>query len=298
VAYFLNFRKRPTGGGVASSVDEIGIHLVTPSPLAVTDLTIAALEAAVLGKHVIFTAHGFNVDQKDAYAELGNWQTLLQLDDSYLFIGMAWPGDSSWLGPLCYPGEGRQAMQCGDLLADFIEAHCTGAIDLSFVSHSLGARFILQAIKSLDPSFTVRQVAIMAGAINDDCLTNEYADAAERIGKINLLCSKKDEVLELAFPPGNIFEGIIDKGNPYWSGALGRTGPVKQIVGKSTGPFLISDIWDFGHGNYVSFGPEITPRLAVAPTDPSYGAELPKLADATVAWKPSWTAAFVSSRFK
>ncbi len=301
MTHFLNFRKRPTGGGIPESIDEIGVWQVTPgSPPTAVSGSPRDLADAMLGKHIIFATHGFNVSEEDGYAELSNWHTLLQLDPSYLLIGMVWPGDSSWLGPLCYPGEGQHAMKCGDLLAEFIETYGTGAATVSFVSHSLGARFILQAIASLDPSFTVRQVAIMAGAVNDDCLTNEYQSAAARIGKINLLASRKDEVLSLAFPPGNLFEGIIDKGHPYWSGALGRYGPVTPVPGKPIGRFLIPDDWNFGHGNYVSLAPPLDPPLVVQDVPPE-GTPVPYAPPPDVKpepWQPSWTAAFVSTRFK
>jgi hypothetical protein len=300
--YFLNFRKRPNGGEVADSLAEVGVFFVQPgSELA--DPTMhpnpASLASAMLGKHVIFATHGFNVDQARGYAQLSNWSTLLQLDESFLFVGMVWPGDSSWLGPLCYPGEGQHAIHCGDLLAQFIATYAGGAASISFVSHSLGARFILQAIDSLPNNTSVRQIAILAGAINDDCLTAEYSKAIAKVTKINLLVSKEDQVLQWAFPIGNVAEGIIDKDHPYWHGALGRDGPQVQVTGKSTGQFLIPDRWAFGHHNYIELGPALVPPFSVVDVPPQ-GADLPykspPLPEAE--WQPSWAAAFVSTRFK
>ena len=110
-----------------------------------------------------------------------------------------------------YPGERRHALACGDLLAPFVVNNFAGANSLSFVSHSLGARLLLQTVTTLNklaPALRIRQIGLMAGAINHDCLTAEYASAAGSIGKIDILASVKDEVLAAAFPIGNVFEGI------------------------------------------------------------------------------------------
>jgi hypothetical protein len=296
VTYFLNLRARPTGGGIR---DVIAVNEVTLGPgdpvVSNPDPLPTDLAKAVLGKNAVLVTHGFNVNQKNGFAELGNWQKLLQLDVSYLFIGIVWPGDSSWLGPLSYPGEGVHAIDCGNLLAKFIYTYLVGANSVSFASHSLGARFILQAISQLDSSIPVRQVAIMAGAINDDCLTAEYKTATAKIGKIDILASVKDEVLAKAFPVGNIFEGIIDKGHPYWSAALGHKGPSQLIPGKSTGPYQIPSNWEYGHGNYIEVQPPLNPVLALPQDVPPEGSSKPRPQDG---WQPSWSAAFVSTRFK
>jgi hypothetical protein len=295
MTYFLNLRARPTGGGIADAIAVNQVAIGPGGPVVSTpDPSASDLAKAVLGKNVVFVTHGFDVNQQDGYSELGNWQTLLQLDDSYLFVGIVWPGDSSWLGPLCYPGEGQHAIKCGNLLATFIATYVAGADSISFVSHSLGARFVLQTISELNGSIPVRQVALMAGAINDDCLSAEYKDAANWVGKIDLLASLKDEVLAKAFPIGNVFEGIIDKGHPYWSAALGHQGPSQVIPGKPTGAYQIPSNWNFGHGNYIEVEPPLNPPLALPQDVPPEGTPEPIPAG----WQPSWSAAFVSTRFQ
>lgn len=296
MTFFLNFRRSPSGGDVA---DTVTVQQVTIGPngqvVSVANVPASTLTNAVLGKNVMFVTHGFNVNQQQGYSSVGNWQTLLQLDPSFLFVGMVWPGDSSWLGPLCYPGEGRHAIACGNLLANFIKTYVAGADSISFVSHSLGGRFILQAVQQLKGSIPVRQVAVMAGAINDDCLTGEYQVAASWIGEINILASSKDDVLSKAFPIGNVFEGIIDKGHPYWEGALGHTGPEKLIPGKPTGPYQIPDNWAYAHHNYIEVQPPLNPPLPLPQDVPPQGSPQPRPGQP---WQPSWSAAFVSTRFK
>lgn len=294
MTYFLNFRARPVGNGVRDKVEIQQITLGPNGPAAaVLDPLASELARAVRGKDVMLVTHGFNVSQQDGYAKLMNWQTLLQLGDAYFFIGMVWPGDSSWLGPLCYPGEGRHAIQCGDMLADFIQANLVGASSLSFVSHSLGARFILEAIAKLDKKIPVKQVAVMAGAINDDCFVAEYKSATDNIGKINILASEKDEVLSLAFPLGNVFEGIIDKGHPYWEAALGHDGPNRAIPDRPTGGYEILSGWNYGHHNYIEVQPALNPLLPLPQNLPPPTGSCPS----QPGWQPSWSAAFVSTRF-
>jgi alpha/beta hydrolase family protein DUF900 len=299
LTYFLNFRARPSGGGVQDPVVwQVAIQQPGAQILSTTQSTPIALANDALGKNIVFATHGFNVNQENGYQELGNWQTLLQLDSSFLFVGMVWPGDSSLIGPLSYPGEGLPAMDCGNRLAQFIHDHLAGAASLSFVSHSLGARFVLQAISQLANSIPVRQVALMAGAIDDDCLTNDYKTAGNWAGKINVLASVKDDVLAAAFPIGNIFEGIIEKGHPYWRAALGHKGPRKQVSGKSTGPYQIPADWDYGHHNYIAVQAPLNPPLTIPQNWPAPPNNQPPFPPNPQNWQPSWSAAFVSSRFR
>lgn len=295
---FLNLRSRPAGGEVA---DQVSARQVTIDPgtgtATDTELSLSDLAAAVLGKNVILATHGFNVNRLDGYRKLSNWNNLLQLDNTWLFVGIVWPGDSSWLGPLCYPGEGRHALACGDLLAPFVLTNFAGANSLSFVSHSLGARFFLQTITTLHklaPALPIRQIGLMAGAINHDCLTAEYASAAGSIGKIDILASVKDEVLAAAFPIGNIFEGIIDAHHPWFQSALGHKGPKTIPIGKSTGGFQIPRNWNFGHGSYLELAPAIVPPLSIPQDVQAEGTPAPF----PPGRESSWSAAFITTRFR
>ena len=232
MTYFLNLRTSTSGGEVCDPIVEqiptsIPITENTPVPAPILDIQDAPLVAKLIrdsaGKNIILAAHGFNVNRADGVRSLSNWESLLQLDATYLFIGILWPGDSSWLGALCYPGEGRHAMDAGNRLAVFVDNHLSTAASVSLVSHSLGTRLVLQAASRMRTP--VRQVALMAGAINNDCLIHEYKAATKNIGKITILASTGDDVLAMAFPMGNLAEGIVDAGHPYYEAALGHRGP-------------------------------------------------------------------------
>jgi hypothetical protein len=67
----------------------------------------------------------------------------------------------------------------------------------------------------------------MAGAINDNCLIEEYQDVPKKVKEISVLASRGDYVLKVAFPCpfGNPLAEIVTRGHPYWQGALGHEGP-------------------------------------------------------------------------
>jgi hypothetical protein len=295
---FLNLRNRPGGDEVGTQVTPHVVTLGADGKIA-TDVMVTAdaVAQAVLGKNVLLAIHGFNVPEADGYVTLGYWSTLLELDETWVFLGIIWPGNSSWLGPLCYPGEGLHAMKCGQLLAPFIGENFVGASSISLVSHSLGGRLLLEtvtALSQLTPPVPVRQVALLAGAVNYDCLTEEFAVAAQWVGKINLLASLEDEVLAKAFPMGNVFEGIIDSGHPWFKSALGHKGPKTMVPNKGIGRFQVPNSWEFGHSSYLAVVPPAEPPVLLPQDVPAVDVPWPYPDKCT----SSWSAAFVTSRFR
>ena len=77
----------------------------------------------------------------------------------------------------------------------------------------------------------VRRLTLMAGAIDDDCLTTEFEAAAAKIGTISALASMKDTVLSRLFPLGNFVAGILTVGHPWWHAAIGHCGPAQAWPG-------------------------------------------------------------------
>jgi hypothetical protein len=251
------------------------------------------LQNDVRGKHVLIGTHGFNVNRQDGINSLSSWESLLQLGSSAVFVGLLWPGDSVWLQALSYPEEPRIANDAGELIGPWIEQNFADAASISLASHSLGARVILEAISSMTRQ--VRRCTLMAGAIDDNCLTAEFQKSAARIGQISVLASKSDAVLGKAFPIGNILGGIIAAGHPWFHTALGRSGPSKPWPANFEAPFQIPDQWDFGHHNYLEVDPT-HPAIPV-PTDlPPQGA--PEPSNGATGWTEAFSAAFASTRFR
>jgi hypothetical protein len=145
----------------------------------------------------------------------------------------------------------------------------------------------------------------MAGAIDDTCLTDEYKMGANPVKEISLLSSRRDDVLMLAYPTGNLLQGIIDRGHPYWHAAIGREGPASPYPRAPTlqPNWMIPDSLDFGHLDYIprarlsgqySAGVDIPPdNTPVPPLETPPILQLPGSK-----WKPAWSSGFVSSRFR
>jgi pimeloyl-ACP methyl ester carboxylesterase len=273
MTYFLNLRAQSVGGDPATEVAVLGL----PS---INDLV-----QQIRGKDVLLATHGFNVDLSHGFNSLTLWEDKLSLSANVVFIGVLWPGDS-WIPVIDYPFEGNEATRSGQLLSKFLDANFTEAASLSFVSHSLGARMVLETIRQL--SRRVSNLVLMAGAIDDDCLTDEYQDAANKVDSISVLASYGDEVLSLAFPAGNFLGGIISRGHPYWHAALGREGPATiSGVNLHTGDWQIPNEWNYGHGNYL-------PGPSGVPLPPPV--DLPTLAVVVPGDTSAWSAGFVSTR--
>jgi pimeloyl-ACP methyl ester carboxylesterase len=278
MTYFLDLRAASCGGSPAADV--------TPR-LGWNPITIAEMVGQIRGKDVLLGTHGFNVNREDGINSLSNWEGMLQLGSSSLFFGVLWPGDSKWAPVIDYPFEGDEAVMSGRLLGPFLDKYFADAASLSIVSHSLGARMVLETISRMNRR--VRRLVIMAGAIDDNCLTGEYRNAAKKVDNISVLASHGDDVLSLAFPAGNFLGGIITCGHPYWHAALGREGPSAPYPVNIRSGWQIPDAWDYGHLDYLALITGVPLSLPV---------DVPLPPPPPTPIKPAWSAGFVSTRFR
>ncbi|MDD5581298.1 MAG: alpha/beta hydrolase [Methylobacter sp.] len=280
MTWFLDLRALRVGGPPAREVTVRESANNRYDFRAIRDLV-----KAVRGKDVLLGTHGFNVNRQQGIDSLENWGNLLALGDSALFVGILWAGDSRWVPVLDYPFEGNEAIASAHLLAPFLDEYFTEAISLSFASHSLGARLVLETIHYLRR--TVKRLTLMAGAIEDNCLNKEYKEAAAKVNEISVLASRRDDVLKLAFPLANPVADIISRGHPYWQGALGYDGPDTPYPTNVRAGWQIPDQWGYGHGDYLGGVP---PALAPPVNIPQPNSPL-------LSSKPAWSAGFVSTRF-
>jgi len=312
VTYFIDLRADSAGGNPVADVRDITIRTdAEPNPNPTMSLEPALIDV-IAGRDVLFGTHGFHVNRADGMANLGHWTEWLNLGPNGFFVGVLWPGDSRWVPFIDYPAEGDEAIKSGQLLAQYVSTKLMGVASWSFVSHSLGARLVLEAIRGLKGLRKLKTVTLMAAAIDDTCLSDEYQDAASKMQKISALGSRSDDVLKWAFPAGNLFSGIVTRGDPYWHGALGRFGPNPPNEPPQLFPTpILPDSWDFGHFSYIDCegavsGPPgesgpFQPLPLIVPSQNS--ADLPAGAltqpqDTQVSnWRQSWAAGFVSSRF-
>ena len=300
VTYFIDVRADSAGGNPVADASGVVIRTDTqpnPNPSRPLD---AGLVQAIQGRDVLLGTHGFHVNRENGISNLSHWNEWLQLGDNGFFVGVLWPGDARWVPFIDYPVEGDEAIKSGRVLADYLLSKFAGVNSLSFASHSLGARTMLEAIRNLKQTFTLKTLTVMAGAIDDTCLVGEYQTAAKQMSKISVLASNCDDVLKWAFPAGNLASGIVTRGDPYWHGALGRYGPnpANQPTNLWQTPNL-PESWDFGHHSYINcegaiVGPPGEAGTFVLPlVVPPQGTKTPS---AQKNWQQAWAAGFVSTR--
>lgn len=249
MSLYLNFRSHPIGGSVIDP-------RVLEGDLSAAAMSFRVLEwpevqARVSGKNVLFGAHGFNVPLEHGVRSLGQLEPALKLLPSDLFLGVLWPGDY-WIPVINYPFEGAVSMDCGRRLASCFAQHFGAAQSVSFISHSLGARLVLEAVKSL--CRPVRLVCLMAGAINRDCLTAQYEAATANAAAIALLASRSDLVLKVAFRIGDPISDLLHDDHRPFEAALGYSGPAIPAGPPIVAPWQIADSAGYGHGDYLPPG--------------------------------------------
>jgi len=287
---FLDVRLDSVGGDLATTVAvSQGTNLNNYQ-----SYDLLQLRNDIRGHNVLIGTHGFKVNRQDGIDCLSNWEGLLQLAPPSIFLGLLWPGDSVWGQGLDYPLEPRVADDAGQLVAPFIDANFADAASISFASHSLGARVILQTI--LKMNLPVRRVTLMAGAIDDNCLITEFQAAAAKVQTVSILASYKDDVLSALFPLGNFVGGILTAGHPWWHAALGHCGPANPKPGNFQAPFQIPDAWNYGHHHYLQVDPPPLPAIALPAEVPD--ASSPAPCAGAAGWQEAWSAAFCSTRFR
>lgn len=283
MSIFLDLRAIPSGGFVAN-------YVTIRNSSNHACLTIDAFEDLISGKHLVLATHGFNVNSADGLDSLSKWEALCDLASPSFYVGVLWPGDSRFLPVLDYPIEGAVAMDSGHLLAKFLNDHAGRASNISMVSHSLGARIVLETIRGLNRKLSV--LILMAAAIEDNCLSKEYQAEARKIGKIQVVASRSDMVLFVAFPIGNLVGEILMSGHPYFSKALGREGPSTYTgIDAPCSRWQIPDNWDYGHGDYLP-GNNVDAPMPPPLQIPLANDPKPRKTDN---WKPSWSAGVIST---
>jgi hypothetical protein len=232
---------------------------------ALIEVQAAELAQDVRGKHVLFVTHGFNVTYAEGVRSLARFAASLALPPNVKVVPVLWPGDFYVRG-INYPIASVAAIDSGRGLAALCNGALAGkALGFSFMSHSLGARVVLEAVAGL--AGRARMLCITAGAVNDDCLSpgGEYAAVAAKADHIYNLASLEDEVLRLAYPVGNLIGWIFAPHHGAFQQALGRGGPRPPAL-PPTDPHQIPDVQAYDHGNYLASSQTHAPVPAPPPT--------------------------------
>jgi hypothetical protein len=292
VDWFLDLRAWGRGGPVGTLKVSDGTKFYPNANDLLTDIR---------GRDVFLMAHGFEVNREHGTQSLTQWKSKLEFGAQPVFIGVLWPGDSVLPIYIDYVWEGSEAEKSGTMLGEFVRDNFGFASSLTFASHSLGARVVLQAIQTLGDSARVRNLILLAAAIEDDTLVREFSAAAKKVDRISVVYSFEDHVLQLAYPAGNLIGGLIERGDPNVKAALGRLGPsAPWPVNFLPNPRLPS-FWNFGHTDYMTtnsvVGDFTVPIKLYDPgaATPPIGM-LPALAPGD-SWKPCWSPAYAATRW-
>jgi len=215
--YLLEFRADDTGGPVVPG--RLKVMPNGPEGPVASDLL-------MLEPRITFLIHGFNVNREEGRTGLGNLAQFLNSALGAAVVAVLWPGDH-WLGALSYPFEGRDADDTAAQFARFVGDVVRPLTTLSFVTHSLGARVAMETIERLlGRAYPFDQVCLMAPAIDDSSLAslNAYRTSVGNCSRVAVLSSKEDEVLQYAYPAGDLLQAFIFRDDIAGS-ALGYHGP-------------------------------------------------------------------------
>lgn len=266
MARFLTLRTHDRGG----SVQRPRVVDCDPAvqPLSYDLVADDDVRSWISGRDLVLAIHGFNAPRPHAVGTLAALEIALDLPANFRFFGVLWPGDF-WLPLVDYPWEAGHAVTAGRYVADYCNDVFAAANSISFVSHSLGGRVLLQAAQGLDTP--AAQLCLAAGAVDDDCLAGQYLKAAQNAGRISVLSSTKDRVLRLAYPVGDFMSDVFlgDNDSP-WEAALGRRGPKPPfgppVFAEPIPPDAGFDGAGYDHGDYL---PPATPPDP-PPPDPKW----------------------------
>jgi hypothetical protein len=199
-------------------------------------------------KHVCFLVHGFNVDRDGGYTGLGALAQEMTGDGLLptlvapgvaadlktagvdVIVPVLWAGD--WYLPFNYSFLLGDIRTTADHFADFFWSSATQIRRASFVTHSMGARVVMETVQRVVanagskaiPSFDT--ALFTAGAIPDDCLDlPDFAAAVGAFRQIGVISSESDTVLSGDFPLGNAVEQALWSNDHGSDRALGYDGP-------------------------------------------------------------------------
>ena len=289
--WFLDLRAWGRGGPVGTLKVSDGTKFYADANGLLNDIR---------GRDVFLMTHGYHVDRENGTRSLMQWKSKLEIDAQPVFIGVLWPGDCVLPIFIDYVWEGSEAEKSGTMLGEFVRDNFGFAASLTFGSHSLGARVVLQAIQTLADSNRVRNLILLAAAIEDDTLLHEFNGAAKKVDRVSIVYSLEDHVLQLAYPAGNLIGGLIERGDPNVKAALGRLGPSAPMANIVPNPRLPS-FWKYGHTDYMPTNPVAESfTLPVKVPDPNIQA-LPSGMVPTMApgdtWKPCWSSGYAATRW-
>jgi hypothetical protein len=202
--------------------------------------------ALLEGKRVCFLVHGFNVNRDFGYTGLGAVSQEMtphcgalsmvappaDLDVSGIdiLVPVLWAGD--WYLPINYPFLLPDIRLTGRYFAELILSPSINPASVSFITHSMGARVVLETVQQTMAMAGIRKTPIFdtclftAPAVSDQVFDDpDYAQAVAAVRRFVVVSSPADTTLSGAFVWGNGVEQALWPRDPGADIALGLTGP-------------------------------------------------------------------------
>lgn len=154
---------------------------------------------AIAGTRICLLVHGYNnefFEVCDSYQLIEAKIEATRIPYNSI-LGYMWPGgDHGWE----WWAAKSRANGTSRLLRQFLEKLKNNNVTVDIISHSLGARVVLKALKDANTSL-VRNYYCMAGAVDNESLeiNEEFSAALNNLEKIFVMHSARDEVLSLAY---------------------------------------------------------------------------------------------------
>ncbi len=140
--------------------------------------------------------HGYNRTEAQVVQDFLPFSAALRAD----CIAYSWPGGCH---PLDFPAAVGRATLAGLRLRDVFSMRHLRSSPENVVTHSLGARVALEALKKAD--FRIRKLILMGAAVDWNVFGPgaEFESVPAACESVHVLYSNRDEVLKLAFPFGD-----------------------------------------------------------------------------------------------
>jgi len=165
----------------------------------------ADIQRAVAGQRILILVHGYNNEFADvirAY-DLIEHQTRRHMRNKYdLILGYTWPGGDSRFEYL--PAKTRAGAIAPRFCENLRRLHAPTDLRLESIdvmTHSMGARVSLEALKHLTRRNVVRNLFLLASAVDNESIERdeEYFTANRRVRNSFVFHSRHDQVLSLAY---------------------------------------------------------------------------------------------------
>lgn len=181
---------------VGHSAKEIDLITNTEKSFDITKLS-----EVIKNKNVLILVHGYNNEQYEVYDAYQIIEQKIQIfvANTYdLILGYSWPGGNhktEWL-----QGKSR-ANSVARIFRFLVEELSASAKAIDIMSHSLGARVVLKALKESQLQDAVRNYYCTAAAVDNECLEQdeEFYNALASCSRLFVFHSSRDGILRIAY---------------------------------------------------------------------------------------------------